>query len=264
MTFPGILKKLFANEGAGPLLRADIIPAAEAGSVSGDTLADGAVTTGKLEDSAVTESKVADGAITSGKISSGAVGSEQIADGSIKASDLDPAIQDAISQVTSGAFLAKAGDTATGAIYAPTAAAGSSDTQVATTAFVTSAIATALASGVGSVTTSGSFSAITVGKLLICVGTGASSTKYSIGTVNLPAAYASANYAVLFCTGRSATYSSNGDTDFEARCTGRAAASFTFAPSWYLETKSSGDSDWTVANTRSTSATTWVTIGLAA
>ncbi len=59
------------------------------GTITGDYLADGAVTTAKIADKAVTTEKLADNAVTSDKIKDGAVGSDKLAAGAVTADKID-------------------------------------------------------------------------------------------------------------------------------------------------------------------------------
>lgn len=134
--------------------------------VDATSLATNSVTEAKIAAGAITEAKIASGAVTSAKIQDGAVTSAKIADGTITETDLafsvatqaelDAHASDttSIHGITDTSALAlKSGNTYTGThdytgatIIVPTATAGDNDTSAASTAFVTGAISTAVAS----------------------------------------------------------------------------------------------------------------------
>lgn len=279
------------------------------GAVSTSKLADGAVTTAKLADKAVTSAKIEDNAITSAKIKDGevkaadladgsvtnaklaadAVTTDKIADGTIALTDLDPSLQGLLNQISGGDFLKKSGDTATGAIYAPTAAAGTSTTQVATTAFVQAAI-----SAIGGETadsSDGYSHYVKIGNLLICwgyaqrtksSGSGALAGPFTAGRTNtddnginryqlqLPATYANGDFVQLMepKTLAISNLSSAGgqvtSTSFGIYESYRDASHIGFTAPEYGWAKTSGDSDVYGFSEFSSWTLRWVTIGLAA
>jgi hypothetical protein len=94
------------------------------GTAAHPTIAEAAISTSKIADGAVTVNKLADGSVTEDKIAASAVTSDKINDGAIVSSKIAESLS------------------LTGTPLAPTAAAGTNTTQIATTAFVTNAIVT--------------------------------------------------------------------------------------------------------------------------
>lgn len=127
------------------------------GAVTTVKIADDAVTGDKLADGSVTEDKIGAAAITSSKINDGAVGTAKLADASVTTVKIaDNAVTTA--KINDGAIVSskiESSPSFTGTPLAPTAAAGTNTTQIATTAFVTSAISTATASNDNFVTLNG-------------------------------------------------------------------------------------------------------------
>ncbi|MDR0864941.1 MAG: hypothetical protein LBO74_08420, partial [Candidatus Symbiothrix sp.] len=127
-------------------------------SIAAADIANGAVTLDKVAANAVNSAKIVDGSIVAADLADGAVTSAKILDGTIAAADL------AANSVTT-AKIADANVTSakiqtspalTGTPTAPTAAAGTNTAQIATTAFVKSAMAAA-----GDVTSTGGSGACT-------------------------------------------------------------------------------------------------------
>ncbi|MDR0864243.1 MAG: hypothetical protein LBO74_04835, partial [Candidatus Symbiothrix sp.] len=121
-------------------------------SIAAADIANGAVTLDKVAANAVNSAKIVDGSIVAADLADGAVTSAKILDGTIAAADLaansvtTAKIADA--NVTSAKI--QASPALTGTPTAPTAEAGTNTTQIATTAFVNTALAAA-----GNVTSTG-------------------------------------------------------------------------------------------------------------
>jgi len=92
------------------------------GSITDDKLASSSVTTAKVADGAITAAKIADGTIVAAEIASDAVTTAKILDANVTSAKLAASIS------------------LTGTPLAPTAAGGTNTTQIATTAFVATAV----------------------------------------------------------------------------------------------------------------------------
>ena len=106
--------------------------------VASNDITDGAVSTAKLAANSVTTAKIADDAVTAAKLADTAVTA-----GSYTHSSITVDAQGRVTAASSGSVAALAtlaSPTFTGTPAAPTATAGTSTTQVATTAFVFSSV----------------------------------------------------------------------------------------------------------------------------
>ena len=117
-----------------------------AGTVTSSMIADATIATGDIAQEAVTTGKIADGAITAIKIATGAVSQDAVGLGNV---DNTSDANKPISTATQTALDTKAVHTSpalSGVPTAPTATAGTNTTQIATTAFVGTAVADLVAS----------------------------------------------------------------------------------------------------------------------
>jgi hypothetical protein len=154
-------------------------------SIVENKIANGAVTTTKIADNAVTTAKILNANVTSAKLANGAVGTAAIADGAVTTAKLALGAID-VSNVNGAAPLAS--PIFTGSPQAPTAASGTTNNVLATTAFVQNAasttavnVATTTATSVASSVVSNSINTI-VGRQRI--GTITSNGSQSTLTIN--------------------------------------------------------------------------------
>ena len=120
-------------------------------SVTAGKIATDAVTTAKILDANVTTAKILDGNVTTAKIADSAITSAKIADATIVDGDISSSAAIAQSKISGlstslGLKADLASPSLTGTPTAPTAAAGTNTTQVATTAFVGTAVSNLVAS----------------------------------------------------------------------------------------------------------------------
>ena len=120
-------------------------------SVTAGKIATDAVTTAKILDANVTTAKILDGNVTTAKIADSAITSAKIADATIVDADISSSAAIAQSKISGlstslGLKADLASPALTGTPTAPTAAAGTNTTQVATTAFVGTAVSNLVAS----------------------------------------------------------------------------------------------------------------------
>lgn len=129
-------------------------------SVTATKIASDAVTTVKILDANVTTAKIADTAVTTAKIADSAITSAKIADGTIVDADISSSAAISTSKVSGldSALTAKApvaSPTFTGTPAAPTASSGTNTTQIATTAYVQTAITNLVNAAPGALDTLG-------------------------------------------------------------------------------------------------------------
>jgi hypothetical protein len=123
------------------------------GTIATADIADAAVTTAKIASQGVTTDRIADAAVTTGKIANGAVTKDMVGLANV---DNTSDANKPISTATQTALDAKAVHTSpalSGVPTAPTAAAGTNTTQIATTEFVGTAVSDLVAAAPGTLNT---------------------------------------------------------------------------------------------------------------